>query len=98
VPVPAQQVEDGEAVRVADDRLAIDQAGSHRQLGDGCRGEREAIGEVIAPAGVEGNAGGVALGENAEAVVLDLVNPARPRRRLHRGAGKAGLVAPQLGL
>ena len=89
MPAPAQQVEDGQAVRVAHDRLAVDQAGSHRQFGDGCRGEREAIGEVIALAGVKGHAGGVALGENAEAVVLDFVNPAGPARRPLGRAGQA---------
>ena len=62
VPAPPEQVEHRQAVGVADDRLAIDQAGSHRQPGDRRHDERKAIGEVIAPAGVQGDAFGVAFG------------------------------------
>jgi hypothetical protein len=79
-PVSANEIEHRKAVVVGNDRLTVDQAGSHRQFGDGCRGEREAIGEVVAPAGVQGDDGGVALREYAEPVVLDFVNPTRPRR------------------
>ena len=58
----------------------------------------QANGEVIALAGVKGHRVVLALGENAETVVLDFVNPAGARRRLLSGAGKARLVAPQLAL
>ena len=34
MPLPLEKVEHGEAVRVVDDRLAVDKAGANRQLGD----------------------------------------------------------------
>ena len=74
---------------MAHDGFALDQAGPHRQLCDRCRGEEEAIGEVITSAGAQGDAADVALGEDAKAVVLDLVNPAGPGRWL---LGRAGQV------
>ena len=80
------------------DSLAIDQAGLNRQLSNGGRGEGEAIGEVIAPAGVQGDPLRIAFGEDAEAVVLDLVNPARPSRWRLGGARQTQLKAPQLAL
>jgi hypothetical protein len=40
----------------------------------------------------------VALGYDAVAVVLDLVNPAWPGRRRFGGAGQARFYAPQLAL
>jgi hypothetical protein len=39
---------------------------------------------ATAPAGVQGDALGVALRENAEAVVLDFVNPARAGHRAQK--------------
>ena len=62
VPAPPEQVEHRQAVRVTRDRLAVDQAGFHRQPSDRRRGERKAIGKVIAPAGVKGDALAVAFG------------------------------------
>jgi hypothetical protein len=47
---------------------------------------------------VKGHRVALALGENAETVVLDFVNAAGARRRLLSGAGKATLVARQLAL
>jgi hypothetical protein len=44
------------------------------------------------------NAGGLPLGENAEAVVLDLVNPTRPGRRLLGRAVQTQFQALQLAL
>ena len=58
----------------------------------------QAIGEVIAVAGVKGYRVALALGENAETVVLRFANPTGARRRLLSGAGKARLVARQLAL
>jgi hypothetical protein len=80
-----QQVEHREPVGVGDDGLAVDQAGVHRQVGDRRYGKRETIREVIAPAGVQGDTLGVALGLDTEAVVLNFVNPpTADRRRLGR--------------
>jgi hypothetical protein len=47
---------------------------------------------------VKGHGVPLALGEDAKAVVLDLVNPAGPGRRALGGAGKTGLKALQLAL
>ena len=96
-PAP-QQIEHRKPVGVADDGLAVDQAGPHRQLTDRRRGQREALGKVIPVAGVEPHAAVVALGHDAVAIVLDLVNSARFGRRLFRGRGQAGFDAPQLTL
>jgi hypothetical protein len=71
VPAPPKQVEHRQPVCVTDDRFAVDQAGLHRQLGDRCRGEGKAIGEVIASADVQGDTLAVSLREDAETVVLD---------------------------
>jgi hypothetical protein len=65
VPAPTQQVEHRQSVRIAHDCLAVDQAGPHWQLGNGSRGQGEAIGEVIALAGVQGHAAGVAFRQDA---------------------------------
>jgi ABC-type molybdate transport system substrate-binding protein len=62
------------------------------------RGQREAIGKVIAVAGVKPHAAVVSLGHNTIAIVLDFVNPARPGRRFRGRAGKAGFDALQLAL
>ena len=90
-PADAGRARTGQAVRVADDGLAVDQAGPHWQLGNGGRGQREAISKVIALASVKGHASGIAFRQDAKAIVLDLVNPAGPGRRLLGRAGEASL-------
>ena len=55
-------------------------------------------GEVIAVARVKCHRAAVALGENAEAVVLDFVNPARRGWQPLGGAGQTGFEALQLAL
>ena len=97
-PALSQQVEHSQAVRVADDGLAIDQAGPHREGSDGRGRHGKAIGEVEALASVERHAAGSPIGEDTEAVMLDFVNPAGPGRRLLGRAGQARLDAPQLAM
>ena len=46
--VAADEIEHGQAAVVAEDRLAVDNAGFDGQLHDRGRPEREAIGEVVA--------------------------------------------------
>jgi hypothetical protein len=58
----------------------------------------EAIGRIIAPAGVQGDAAGVAFSEDAKAVVLDFVNPARPGRWFFGRTGQAKCEALQVAL
>jgi len=47
-----------------------------------CHDEGEALGKIVAVAGIEPHAAGVAQREDAEAVVLDLVQPAGAGRQL----------------
>jgi hypothetical protein len=91
VPVSADQIEHGEAVLVADYGLTVDQAGLHRQLGHRSHDLREPAGEVVALAREQPHAAVSAPSHDPEAVVLDLVKPASPSRRLLRWAGKTGL-------
>ena len=91
VTVSAEEVEHGEAVPVADDGLTVDQARAHRQQGHRRDDLRKTAREVVTPAREQPHAAVNAPGHDAEAVVLDLVNPAAPRGRLLRRTGKAGL-------
>jgi len=52
----ADAVEAGHAVTMAADRLAVDDAGTGAQTGEGFHDRREAIGEVVAWAAVAANA------------------------------------------
>ena len=89
--LPADQVEHRKAVLVGDDRLAVDEAGACRQRRDRRGGQREAPGEIMAVPSEEPHAGSVAPRHDAEAVMLDLVNPIPPGRRLIGTAGQAWL-------
>jgi hypothetical protein len=77
----AEPVEDGEPVLVYDDRLAIDDTGLDGKPRDGVKNQRLAIGEVIAAVRNELDLITVLPRQDAKAVVLDFVNPARTRRR-----------------
>ena len=78
----AQQLEHREAALIDHDGLAVDEAGAHRQASDGLDDLREAVGEIVAIPRVQPNATAVAPRHDAEAVVLDLVQPALAARRL----------------
>ena len=71
--------------------LSIDQAGAYLVVVHGLGHQRIALRPVIAALGDEPDAHGIAAGHQPEAVVLDLVNPVRPRRRLWGGGKQAGL-------
>jgi hypothetical protein len=68
--------------------LSIDQAGAYLVVVQGLDHQRIALRPIVAPAGDQPDAHGVAPGHEPEAIVLDLVNPvgagrglvARPRR------------------
>jgi hypothetical protein len=95
------QAEHREPAVVADDGLAVDQAGARRQRHDGRHDERESRGEIVAVAGVEPHAAGVAPRQDAEAVMLDFVEPVGTGRRgfgRRRQAGfdKAGRAVAML--
>ena len=78
---PADEFEYREAFVVGDDRLAVDQKRPTRQRRDRCRGKRKPGSEIVAVAADKPDTACVAPGHDAEAVVLDLVNPVRPGRR-----------------
>ena len=78
---PANQLEHGHALFVGDDRLAVDQERAAGKGRDRRRGERKPRCEIVAVASEEPDAGSVTPSHNAEAVVLDLVNPVSPGRR-----------------
>ena len=83
------QVEDGEPVLIADDCLAIDKAGTCGQRLDRARYRRETLGEVVAFPSEKPHAGGIPPRYDAEAVMLDFVDPARARRWPPGQAGQA---------
>jgi hypothetical protein len=91
VPVFAEEIEHCEAVRIAHDRLTVDQAGLHRQQGHRRDDLRKAACEVVALAREQPHAAINPLGHDAEAVVLDLVNPPPARWRLLGRTGQAWL-------
>jgi len=93
MPPVADHLEHGKSSVVGNDRLAIDQArtnrqGVHRRCHIG-----EACGEVVAIAGDEPDTAGISPRDDAEAVVLDLMNPARSGGAL-AGDGRQGSTKP----
>ena len=78
----AEGIEVGDAVLVLDDHLAIDQGGLAGQLAAGI--DHPLIGPrpVIAVAGEGADLAAIDDDQGAIAVILDLVNPALPGRRL----------------
>jgi hypothetical protein len=75
-----QQFEDSQAALVASDSLAVDQAGAHLERVHRRDNRRIAWRPVVAVARQQPNAGAVATSHQPEAVVLDLVHPARGGR------------------
>ena len=87
-------VEARHAVAVAGDRLTIDDAGLRAYPCQSFHDQREAVREVIAGAAVEPHAVAVLAGDDAEAVVLDLVQPSLTGWRLLRFVGRQGGTKP----
>ena len=85
----ADAVEARHAVVAAAHRLAVDDAGARAQTGQRLDDQREAIGQVVAGAAVEPHAVAVLARDDAEAVVLDLVQPRVAAWRLRRLGGQA---------
>jgi hypothetical protein len=88
---PPQFLEDRQTVSITRHRLAVDDAGAHRQRRHGLDDQRIARGEVGAVPGQETNAGSATAGEQPEPVMLDLVEPVRSGRRAISQGGKAEL-------
>ena len=77
----ANEIERGNAVVIAGDRFAIDDAGARAQASQRFDDQREAMGEVIARTAVEPHLRAVLAGNDSEAIVLDLVQPLAARRQ-----------------
>ena len=69
------EIERGNAVVIASDRFAIDDARARAQAGQRLDNQREAVGEIIAGAAIEPHPRPVLAGNNPKAIVLDLVQP-----------------------
>jgi len=73
--VMADEIERGNAVVIAGDSFAIDDAGTRAQACQRLNNQWEALGEVIARTAVEPHLRAVLAGNDAKAVVLDLMQP-----------------------
>ena len=71
----SDQVEHRQTVLVAGDCFAVDDALTRWQSGDGRSRQLEAVREVVAVAGNQSDAAGIATGQDTKPVVLDFVNP-----------------------
>ena len=78
----AYQIEHCQAIVVADDSFSVDHTRSNGQSLDRLSGHGKPITEVMAIAGHQSDTAASAMRQDAEAIVLDLVNPARTRRWL----------------
>ena len=87
----AQEAEHGKTLLIAHYRLAVDQTRPNLEVVDGLHHKGVAGCPVVAPAGNQPNADRVPSGQEPEAIVLNLVYPVRPCRRLWGGGGQAGL-------
>src|SRR5262249_251684 len=69
------EIERSNAVVIAGDSFAIDDARPRAQMGQRSDDQREAAGEIVARAAIEPHPLAVLAGNDAEAVVLDFVQP-----------------------
>src|SRR5690348_14120911 len=80
------EFERGNDVSVEGDSFAVDYAGAGAQAGERLDDQRKAAREVIAGTAIEPYPPVALAGDDAEAIVLDLVQPLAARRQL-RGFG-----------
>src|SRR6516225_352533 len=78
----ANEIERGNAVVIAGNSLAIDDAGARAQACQRLDDQWEAASEVVARTAIEAHSLAVLAGNDAEAVVLDLVQPLAAGRQL----------------
>ena len=89
--VAADRIEHRQAIVVADDGFPVDHTRSDGQSLNRLSGNGKPITEVMAIAGHQSDAAVSAMRQEAEAIVLDLVNPARTRRWLLGRSRQAGI-------
>jgi hypothetical protein len=80
----------GNAVIVTHNGLAVDDAGARPQASQRLDDQWEAAGEVLAGTAIEPHAVAILARDDAETIVLDLVDPGIAARRLPRFDGQAG--------
>src|SRR5262249_1557314 len=80
--VVTDEIEGGHAVVITGDSFAVDDAGARAQPGERVNDQREAVSEVVARTAVEPHLSAILSGNDAEAVVLDLVQPLAAGRQL----------------
>src|SRR5215470_3131718 len=78
----ANEIERGNAVVVASNSLAIDDGRARTQACQRLDYQREAVGEIIARTAVEPHLRASLAGNDAEAVILDFVQPLAAGRQL----------------
>jgi hypothetical protein len=78
----ANEIERGDAILIAGDCLAVEDAGTRAQACQRLDDQREAVGEVIARTAVEPHLRAGLAGNDAEAIVLDFVQPLAAGRQL----------------
>ena len=84
--VVTDEIERGNAVVIAGDSLAVDDAGARAQACQRLGDQREAAGEAIARTAIEPHSRAVLPGDNPKAVMLDLMQPqAAGRQRVGFG-------------
>src|SRR5262245_47129225 len=71
----ANEIERGNAVVIAGDSFAVDDAGAGAQACHRLNDQREAMGEIVARTAIEPHLCAILAGNDAEAVVLDLMQP-----------------------
>ena len=82
MPAVANEIERGNAVVIAGDSFAIDNARARAQACQRLDDQREAMGEIVARTAIEPHLCAGLAGDNAEAVMLDLVQPIAAGRQL----------------
>src|SRR5262249_32374067 len=79
----------GHALVIASIRLDVDDAGPRAETSEGLDDKRESMGEVVAGAAVEPYVVAILSGDDAESVVLNLVQPQAAGRQLIGFGGEA---------
>ena len=76
------KIERGHAVVIAGNSFAVDDAGARTKACQRLNDQREAVGEVVARTAIEPHLRAVLASNDAEAVVLDLMQPLAARGQL----------------
>jgi hypothetical protein len=85
----ANKIERSHTVVIAGDRFTVDDARAAAQTGEFLNDQREAVREVIPRTAIEPHLRAFLTGNDAEAVVLDFVQPLTAGGQLCGFAGKA---------